>query len=183
MNYLHDNFPSEYLIRELDDNDKLQIQIKIFSSPFLRTVETANILLSELLAGNLMVHPEIIIHDDLRERNFGKFELKSDHESYSRVWALDESSVAAPDKNLNEYKKIGVETCEETCSRMCNVIHEIEQQSKLLKGQHLVAILVSHGDPSQILQTAFENVNANLHRSLNHLGISEWRIFGRKINN
>jgi probable phosphoglycerate mutase len=187
INYLC-NFPSEYFRKqEIDDDDDDDIKfhnqsekfhIKIFSSPFIRAVETADILLNQLLLtldnnnNNIIIHPEVIIHDDLRERNFGIFELKSDHESYSKVWKMDESKAS-----LNEYKEIKVESCEEVRSRMCNVINEIEQQQQQSK---LLAVLVSHGDSLQILQTAFENVDVNLHRSLNHLKVSEWRIFGRK---
>ncbi|GBC07681.1 hypothetical protein RclHR1_07610011 [Rhizophagus clarus] len=186
LNYL--NFPSNNNQNQEIDDDKLhnsftnqfssseKFLIKIFSSPFIRTVETAKIILNELLIinnNNLTIHPEIIIHDDLRERNFGIFELKSDRESYSKVWKMDESYTSE-----NEYKEIQVETCEEVRSRMSNVIDEIEQQS--ISGDHLIAILVSHGDPLQILQTAFENIDANLHRSLNHIEPAQWKFFGRK---
>jgi broad specificity phosphatase PhoE len=159
--------------QEIDD-DKLhkslseKLKIKIFSSPFLRTIETANILLNELNDNN--IHSEIIINDNLRERNFGIFELKSGPESYSKVWKMEESNTLE-----NEYKELQIETCEEVKSRMCNVINEIEQQE-----HHLIAILISHGDPLQILQTAFENIDANLHRSLGYLGVAEWRIFGQQ---
>lgn len=54
---------------------------------------------------------------------------------------------------------------------MCNVVNEIERE------HHIIAILVSHGDPLQILQSAFKNTDTNLHRSLN-LGTAQWRIFG-----
>ncbi|CAI2168343.1 16639_t:CDS:2 [Funneliformis geosporum] len=190
LNYLYNNFPSEHHQKKRGDdrnnegfNNPSQnrfslskkFHIKIYSSPFLRTVETANILLKELLNNgpivDVMVHPEVIVHDDLRERDFGIFELRSDHESYSKVWAIDES-ITTP-SNKNEYKEIGVESCEQVRSRMCDVIREIEQQSELLK----VVVLVSHGDSLQILQTAFENVEANLHRSLNHIGTAEWKVF------
>ncbi|CAG8475150.1 15802_t:CDS:2 [Funneliformis caledonium] len=199
LNYLYNNFPSGYHLndqqkkRDDDRNNEefnnpsqnqfslsKRIHIKIYSSPFLRTIETANILLTELLNNgrdepyvDVTVHPEVIVHDDLRERNFGIFELRSDHESYSKVWAIDES-ITTPSNN--EYKEIGVESCEQVRSRMCDVIREIEQHSELLK-EHLVVVFVSHGDSLQILQTAFENVEANLHRSLNHIGTAEWKVF------
>ncbi|RIA94641.1 histidine phosphatase superfamily [Glomus cerebriforme] len=188
MNYFQNKFPSKFYQRNQEiDDDKLHnsstnqfslsenFHIKIFTSPFIRSVETANILLEELLLINnisFTIYPKVIIHDDLRERNFGIFELKSDHESYSKVWEMDESFV-----DVNKYKEFEIETCEQVRSRMCNLVNEIEQQSQQSQQRPLIAILVSHGDSLQILQTAFENVNPNLHRSLNHLETAQWRAF------
>ncbi|CAB5213250.1 unnamed protein product [Rhizophagus irregularis] len=169
-NFQNQEIDDDNILDKFKNSEKLQkFQIKIYSSPFIRTVETANILLNELLLtnNNLSIHSEIIIHDDLMERNFGIFELKSDKESYSKVWKMDESYTLE-----NEYKELQVETCEEVRSRICNVVNEIERE------HHIIAILVSHGDPLQILQTAFENADTNLHRSLNHLEVAQWRIFG-----
>ncbi|PKY30499.1 phosphoglycerate mutase-like protein [Rhizophagus irregularis] len=169
-NFQNQEIDDDNILDKFKNSEKLQkFHIKIYSSPFIRTVETANILLNELLLtnNNLSIHSEIIIHDDLMERNFGIFELKSDKESYSKVWKMDESYTLE-----NEYKELQVETCEEVRSRICNVVNEIERE------HHIIAILVSHGDPLQILQTAFENADTNLHRSLNHLEVAQWRIFG-----
>ncbi|CAJ0838137.1 14012_t:CDS:2 [Entrophospora sp. SA101] len=186
-----------------DENDwgltvlgKKQVE-NIYTSPFSRTIETAKIIHDHISnhltnlepriptkSNNentsssflLSLDPIVTVHQQLCERNFGIFELKSDHESYHKVWSIDENinSISNNNDNDEEYKRLGVETCWEVRRRMCDVIYEIEKESK---------VNISHGDSLQILQTAFENVDPNNHRKLNYLGTAEWRIFNNKMIN
>ncbi|CAG8453655.1 7913_t:CDS:2 [Acaulospora morrowiae] len=179
------------------------IRLAIYTSPFLRTLETAAIVhdhISNYLGGSeddlgfpsaprrIILYPSVITVQGLRERNFGIYELKPDHESYNKVWKLDgevdsKSNGHDNDEILDKYREIGVETCEQVQSRMCGVIKEIEldlghrMRIEDVQEAENVAILVSHGDSLQILQTAFEDVKPTAHRKLNHLGTAEWRIF------
>nr|CAG8592061.1 11358_t:CDS:2 [Entrophospora candida] len=160
------------------------IYLKIYTSPFSRTIETAKIIhdhISNYLTNLepriptksnnennentsssflLSLDPIVTVHQQLCERNFGIFELKPDHESYHKVWSIDENinSISNNNDNDEEYKRLGVETC-----------WEVRR--------------LSHGDSLQILQTAFENVDPNNHRKLNHLGTAEWRIFNNEMIN
>ena len=127
----------------------------IYSSPFLRTKETAQIV------KKILKCKKIIINDKLRERFFGNFE-KTSNKNYQKVWEIDKLN-----KNNNENN---VESPQKVWNRMISLINDIE-----LKYSDKKIILISHGDPLQILITGFNNKPINLHREIKHLNVAEIR--------
>jgi glucosyl-3-phosphoglycerate phosphatase len=127
----------------------------IFSSDFLRTLETAKI------AGSVLNAIQIIPTDKLRERFFGNFDM-SDNSNYQRVWSEDRK---------DPYKKIdNVESVAEVLERMLSQISVIENT---FSGMNI--LLVSHGDPLQILSTCFSGLNPGNHREILNLELAEIR--------
>jgi len=116
---------------------------RILHSDFLRTAETA-----ERVAAHFGL--TFTIEPRLRERHFGEFEGQGD-ERYAEVWARD-----AEDPTLRQG---GVEAVSEVAARMRAVIDELERRHR---GETI--LLVSHGDPLQILLTALEGRSLSLHR-------------------
>ena len=105
----------------------------IFTSDFLRTRQTAEIVSSELQI-------DFRIHPGLRERGFGSWNEQSDRH-YQDVWARD-----AIDPSHEDW---GVESVHSVAKRMRQCIEDIDQSSEL--GSRV--LIVSHGDPLQILMT------------------------------
>ncbi|MBI4692278.1 MAG: class I tRNA ligase family protein [Candidatus Terrybacteria bacterium] len=101
----------------------------LFSSPFLRTKETA-----EIIAKKTGV--EIIIDERLREIRLGEFEGKKEEDIW-RQFPTRESRAEKAD--------FGVETGEEIRKRLKNFLEEINEK---YKSKNIV--IVSHGDPIQI---------------------------------
>ncbi|MBD3895369.1 histidine phosphatase family protein [Halomonas sp. ML-15] len=115
----------------------------IVHSDFLRTSETA-----AWVAGHfgLDMRPEV----RLRERHFGSLERQADSH-YPAVWALD-----AQDPTHNDY---GVESVASVAERLQAVIMELEESHR-----DATILLVSHGDPLQILLTALAGQPLGAHR-------------------
>ena len=116
---------------------------RLLHSDFLRTAETA-----ERVAAHFDL--PLTAEPRLRERHFGELEGQSDAR-YAEVWALD-----AQDPTLRQG---GVEAVVEVAARMREVIDELECDHR---GETI--LLVSHGDPLQILLTALEGRALSLHR-------------------
>lgn len=128
----------------------------IVSSDFLRAAETAEIVRE-------VTGAEPVRFDErLRERFFGEWEGKP-HSNYSKAWKKDEFD---PDQ---EYK--GAETCRAVQERMWSVVKSLEAT---VEGRDVV--LVSHGDPLMLLQTAFVNMTPGKHRSLPYIETAGWRL-------
>ncbi|MBB6481377.1 histidine phosphatase family protein [Spirochaeta isovalerica] len=127
----------------------------IYASDFLRTAETAALL------GEALGIDKIIFTEKLRERFFGEYEGKS-NSFYSDIWKRDIVDCHNNDK--------GVESPVHVARRTESLINELEQRHK-----NCSLILVSHGDCLQILQTVFQNVPPETHRSLRHLETAEIR--------
>lgn len=127
----------------------------IFSSDFRRARETAQIIQQELCC------EEILFDERLRERFFGEWEGKR-HENYSKAWKND---LFDPNREYN-----GAESSKSVQSRMWAVIQSLEDQFS-----DETIILVSHGDPLMLLQTAFLNLGAERHRSLPYIETAGWR--------
>eukprot|EP00250_Pteridium_aquilinum_P005285 c15402_g1_i1 orf=83-763(+) len=111
-------------------------KVQIYCSPFSRTVDTAN-----AVAGVLKLDTSHVQYlKDLRERYFGPaLELKS-HEHYPEIWELDEHNpLVGP---------VGGESVADVASRLTKVIKQVETDC-----QGCAVLIVSHGDPLQILQT------------------------------
>jgi broad specificity phosphatase PhoE len=116
---------------------------RIHHSDFLRTTQTAARIAA---AFGLPLHAE----PGLRERHFGALEAGS-AERYPEVWARDAADPG--------HRDFGVEPVTAVAARLLTVIDELEDQ---YRGETL--LLVSHGDPLQILLTALEGRPLNRHR-------------------
>ncbi len=133
----------------------------IISSDFRRAAETA-----ELVRDALGVE-SILFDVRLRERFFGEWEGTC-HANYSTAWKRDEFD---PDQ---DYK--GAESGCAVQERMWAVIESLEAE---YEGRNI--ILVSHGDPLMLLQTAFVNMNPGMHRSLPYIETAGWRLLNPEL--
>jgi probable phosphoglycerate mutase len=127
----------------------------ICSSDFSRATQTAEIARAQLGAA------EVALAEALRERCFGKWEGSSTG-NYARVWAADETD---PDHAAGD-----VESAAAVLNRMTALIVDLERR---YSGRDI--LLVSHGDPLQILQAGFLRIDPSRHRSLPALETAEIR--------
>jgi broad specificity phosphatase PhoE len=127
----------------------------IWSSDFSRARQTAEIVRAQLGAA------EVVIAEALRERCFGKWE-GSPTGNYARVWAADETDRDDADAD--------VESAAAVLDRTTALIVDLERR---YSGRDI--LLVSHGDPLQILQAGFLRIGPSRHRSLPALETAEIR--------
>ena len=104
---------------------------------------------------------EVVITEALRERCFGEWE-GSPTGNYARVWAADETNPRDTDGN--------VEPAAAVLERTTALIVDLERR---YSGRDM--LLVSHGDPLQILQAGFLRIDPSRHRSLPPLETAEIR--------
>lgn len=116
---------------------------RILHSDFRRTTETA-----ERIARHFGL--PLVAETRLRERYFGDFEGRTD-DHYAQVWTRDAADPT--------HRHAGVESVVEVAARMTAVIDELEER---LAGE--TVLLVSHGDPLQILLAAIEGRELSRHR-------------------
>ncbi|XP_030450665.2 uncharacterized protein LOC115672839 [Syzygium oleosum] len=128
----------ELFLQALKENNIPLENVRICYSPFARTSHTARVVASVL---NIPFEgPQCKVVVDLRERYFGpSFELKS-HDKYTEIWALDEKDPFQ--------RPEGGECVDDVASRLAKAMVNIET-----KFQGCAVLIVSHGDPLQILQT------------------------------
>lgn len=119
--------------------------VRILSSDFARAWETAEIARALLEVDR--IEPALA----LRERTFGRWEGGS-NAAYATVWAAD-----ADDPTHTEG---GVESVAAVTARTTALVRELEAGG----GPPTTVVLVSHGDPLQILQTAFLRAGLGTHR-------------------
>ncbi|VGO17250.1 Glucosyl-3-phosphoglycerate phosphatase [Pontiella desulfatans] len=136
--------------------DEFDDQTLVVSSDFKRTAETAEIVREVLGAA------PVVFDTRLRERFFGGWEGAS-HENYSQAWKKD---AYDPDQVFN-----GAESTRSVRERMWAVVEALEKAHSNRK-----IILVSHGDPLMLLNTAFEGMDARRHRSLPYFKTAGWRL-------
>jgi len=127
----------------------------IVSSDFLRTRETA------ALAAELLHAPAPLTSELLRERNFGRFELKSDR-FYDEVWKDDKNGTGTS----------GAESPSEVQARFRQFMEGMEEK---YRGEQI--LVVSHGDILQIALTWGAGIPPEQHRSLDHMHTAEIRPF------
>jgi glucosyl-3-phosphoglycerate phosphatase len=127
----------------------------IWSSGFSRARQTAEIVRAQLDAA------DVVIAEALRERCFGTWE-GTPAANYARVWAADESNPADAGGN--------VEPVAAVLDRTTALIADLDQH---YCGRDI--LLVSHGDPLQILQAGFLRIDPSRHRSLPALETAEIR--------
>jgi broad specificity phosphatase PhoE len=125
------------------------------TSDFSRARQTAHIVAAQLGAAEAVTAPA------LRERCFGDWEGSST-DRYERVWAADEADPDHADDN--------VEPVAAVLERTSALVMELDRR---YSGRDI--LLVSHGDPLQILQTAFLRIDPSRHRSLPALATAEIR--------
>ncbi|KAK3816018.1 MAG: histidine phosphatase superfamily [Benniella sp.] len=196
---------SEHIVASLLPGRR--VQIRILASPFRRTRDTALIINHVLRKSVNKIHhergpeaessvqmegnePEEV--QDLRERFFGEFEMKSpSDELYAQVWREDAYNAF--------HQKFGVESVADVTERMTGVVREQEakEQKQRVNASRATSqdatttpatataettqsetwvIIVSHGDSLQILQTAMRGWSGDRHRQIEHLNTAEWRI-------
>jgi probable phosphoglycerate mutase len=145
----------ESSVAEAMRNGLLDATTLIVTSDFARARQSAEIA-SEVLGAR-----EIIVTPKLRERFFGKWE-KQHYSSYWHVWERD----ALDDANRHD----GVESTQDVLARTTSLVRDLERD---YDGRTI--LLVSHGDPLQILQTAFERLDPSKHRLLPPLETAQIR--------
>ncbi|KAJ7978694.1 Phosphoglycerate mutase family protein [Quillaja saponaria] len=145
----------ELFQKELKKYDIPLDNVRICYSPFSRTTQTAKVVAAVLKLP--FDGPQCKVLEDLRERFFGpSFELMS-HDRYSDIWDLDEKDpLMRPEE--------GGESVNDVASRLTKALATIELEFK-----GCAILVVSHGDPLQILQTMFNAVNHHREPSCNDL--------------
>ncbi|WP_447554525.1 histidine phosphatase family protein [Vreelandella sp. EE22] len=116
---------------------------RIIHSDFLRTTQTASRVADAL-------NVAMVKDERLRERYFGELDGQRDR-FYPRVWALDAQNA--------DHDAHHVEPVSRVATRMQSVVEELEQ---CLEGETI--LVVSHGDPLQILLTALKGRPLTEHR-------------------
>lgn len=129
---------------------------QIITSDFLRARETA-----EIASECIKCHLPLIVDRRLRERSFGELEGTSSA-NYEKVWRLD----ALDPENKQDY----VESCTMVASRLSALVMSFENSTR-----NSTFLLVSHGDPLQILECCFKNRPVEQHRQLEPLHTAELR--------
>ena len=151
--------------------------IIVVASPFRRTQETA----SEFCGvWSKMVNASAAhrTSDNLRERDFGCYEL-TDDSNYAGIWARDAlEGVPMGCGGKTGYacsQYATVETPSQVWERVAELIEELES----FVVEPTTIILVSHGDTLQITQTAFSGKPLSQHRCLPPLKQAEWRVVNK----
>ena len=144
----------------------------IFASPFSRTRETAECVAQATGIDDSRLQ----LAAELRERNFGCFELTS-HDNYAAVWAEDSKSAdfrpsggslstvhATLEMPAADSKFRGAgegESVKDVASRLVSLIQQIES-----KHTAQIVLLVAHGDTLSILWALVIGQPLESHRSI-----------------
>jgi len=128
----------------------------VVASDFRRTVETAEIIRSAFGVSSVKLDPR------LRERYFGQWDGAC-YTHYSDTWQKD---AVDPDQEID-----GAESANAVRQRMVEAVRSLESE---FSGRQI--ILISHGDPLRLLQTAFEGLDTALNRTLPYFETAGWRL-------
>ncbi len=128
----------------------------IVSSDFKRTVQTAEII--KAIVGVEQVSLDV----RLRERFFGEWDGAC-YLHYADTWQKDEVD---PDQEMG-----GAESANAV---RCRVVEVVKDLDAMFAGRDV--ILVSHGDPLRMLQTAFEGLDTALNRTIPYFETAGWRL-------
>jgi len=131
----------------------------IYCSDFKRTIETAE--LAQQILGCGAIHRAT----ELRERSFGTYNGKA-ISFYIDIWPKGEQEKAEQNQN-------GVESSEVILSRLTKFVMSLESQYR-----HQRLLLVSHGDPLQVLQAYAQGLDQDQSRSLEYIQPGEIRELG-----
>ncbi|CAA0837032.1 Phosphoglycerate mutase family protein [Striga hermonthica] len=128
----------QFVMQHLKENEIDLNNVRICYSPFSRTKHTAKEVASVL---NIPFEgPQCKVVQDIRERFFGSsFELQS-HDKYPEIWALDENDPFMQPK--------GGESVADVVTRLTRALAMMESEF-----EKCTILVVSHGDPLQIMQT------------------------------
>lgn len=132
----------------------------VISSDFLRARQTAEITLE-----CLQCQSSLITDHRLRERGFGDWEGTSS-DNYSIVWQQDSLDA--------EHNEANVESCAQVAHRMSELVTSYDARFNAR-----TLLLVSHGDPLQLLACCFSHRTLTEHRQLKPLLTAELRSFTR----
>jgi len=141
----------------------LPVDTVICSSDFSRARQTAEIVRARLGA------PPVVVAAALRERCFGDLEGTGTG-NYARVWAADEAGGGDGGDAGGGDAGAGIERAAAVLDRTTALVADLERR---YAGRDI--LLVSHGDPLQILQTGFLRMDPAAHRRLPPLGTAEIR--------
>lgn len=136
------------------------VPTKVVHSDFLRTTQTAARVASAFKL-------EMAADKRLRERYFGEFDGQADAH-YPDVWALDSLNA--------DHAHHQVEAVSSVAARMSAVMEGLEQQ---YAGE--IILLVSHGDPLQILLTALAGKSLTTHREQTPLVPASITLYGHGV--
>jgi len=128
----------------------------VVASDFRRTVETAEIIRKACGVESVRLDPR------LRERYFGQWDGAC-YTHYSDTWQKD---AVDPDQEID-----GAESANAVRRRMVEAVRSLESE---FAGREI--ILISHGDPLRLLQTAFEGLDTALNRTLPYFETAGWRL-------
>lgn len=134
----------------------LDANCRIVASDFMRARETA-----DLAHQGLQCHQPVTLDKRLRERYFGDWEATS-ATHYDKVWQLDAHDASHTAAN--------VEAVTQVAKRLTSLIQTLEAT---YVQQHF--LLVSHGDPLQILECLLSGRDLTQHRELPPLQTAELR--------
>eukprot|EP00759_Apiculatamorpha_spiralis_P047536 PhF_6_TR43155/c0_g1_i2/m.66079 len=148
--------------REIRQKYHSNKKIVMFSSPYTRALQTAQIVATALGIPTT----SIIITEQLRERDFGNYELGSDNQ-YNLVWDIDKTNA----DNRNN--------CVESPNQVATRCREVLAMAAAAEGD--VFIFVAHGDVLQIMQCVIQNMCPSQHRSVKHMNQAEARGFDQAI--
>ena len=135
-------------------------RVALYSSPYLRAVETA-----EEVRQRLRLRGRVQLCDELRERWFGVWDGGST-DGYPAVWARDAEDEGHEDR--------GVESVQAVMARVAEWVLAREAEDDGEAGERSI-VLVSHGDTLQIAQAWFMGRSGREHRSVPHLHNAEVR--------
>lgn len=138
-----------------NSNGAFQGNAVVISSNFSRTKDTAKI------TAQIMGAKHVKISHRLRERNFGVWE-ETVVSNYKKVWDEDR-------KNPN-HRNHGGESINDVLKRLLSLIAELENDYT-----DTDILLISHGDPLQILQCFFHGIDPRKHRELRYFKTAEIR--------
>ena len=134
-------------LQQLLSADKdLDNRLYVVSSVFLRAKQTAEIIHSHLHAK----YP-IRFNSGLNERWFGSFDMKK---------VADAAPVRELDETDPTSKKYDHESVAEVMLRMSRLVLQLDKETK-----GCIYVIVSHGDPLQLLYTAFLGLDPDKYRS------------------
>ncbi|MEM7259474.1 MAG: histidine phosphatase family protein [Pseudomonadota bacterium] len=136
----------------------LDSSCQIITSDFLRASQTAA-LTHEIL----QCHQSVRVDKRLRERYFGDWEATSG-DNYHKVWEMDAHDASHTEAN--------VEAVTHVAARLTDLVQSMEQSV-----EQQTFLLVSHGDPLQILECLLTGRNLSEHRKLVPLETAELRSF------
>ena len=158
----------------LEEDNEENRELKIYSSDFLRAIETASLAGGLLKAGTRLYstnnfhenYKVFTLDERLRERNFGDFEATS-NENYNKVWEKDVED--------GMHTEFNVESVNAVRKRTVALVTELEKTVE----NPCIIVLSSHGDTLQILQTYFMNIPATDHRKI--IGITNAEVREMKL--